>query len=295
VRKCSRQRLFEVLLLSACGLEAIPACGSTGRIAPSVQVTQVIGPSGGKVTSTDGNATIEIPAAALSADTSISIESAPQAPPPPAATLVSTPFTFHPEGQRFLQPVKVTLAFDPALLPASATSNDVVIYTAPEGSADYASLATTLSDRSQVVAAVTHFSTFVAAVAQPSAQTIADAASSSPIDPLCASGGLVGANPPYVTCQNTQVCPSGTYTVSCVNTQTGYMATCCPIRDGSGAGASLGSGCSHSGGVAGKQPGVDAAPPSCSSAPPCPVGAYLQSCTDMADGFDEVCCSLDGG
>src|SRR5258708_39038288 len=90
-----------------------------------------------------------------------------------------------------------------------------------EGSADYATLTTPLSDRNHVVAAVTPFSTFVAAVAQPSAQTIADAASpmgvaasadaasGSPLDPLCASGGLAGANPPYLNCQNTQVCPSG--------------------------------------------------------------------------------------
>jgi hypothetical protein len=56
----------------------------------------------------------------------------------------------------------VTVAYDPEQLPAGDSASDVVIMTAPVGSAAFAELPTTISDATHVSATTLHFSDFVA-------------------------------------------------------------------------------------------------------------------------------------
>jgi ZU5 domain len=136
------------MLLSACG-------GSSSEVA-----TQSIGASGGTV-STSGGASVQIPAAALAATTTITASATPSAATPSGATLVGTPVTFGPEGQQFTTPVTVTLPLTPSELPSGKSAASVVIFTAPAGSTSYTQLTTSVVDATHVSAQVAHFSTFL--------------------------------------------------------------------------------------------------------------------------------------
>ena len=86
------------------------------------RVEQAIGLAGGRVTNSDGDA-VEIPANALGGQTSISLTPSPEAPLPSGFTFVGTPVVLGPEGTQFAQPVTVTLAFDPTLIPAGSSTS----------------------------------------------------------------------------------------------------------------------------------------------------------------------------
>jgi hypothetical protein len=144
--------------LAAC---SSPAGGGPDSGASTVQ--KVIGASGGTVT--NGDTSVTIPAGALSADTTVTVTSTPDAAPPSDATPVGAPYTFGPEGQQFAQPVTVTLPFDASRLPAGAHPSDVVLFTAPAGTTNFVSLGGMLVDSSHVSAQTTHFSVIVAGVA----------------------------------------------------------------------------------------------------------------------------------
>src|SRR5262249_36789887 len=124
-------------------------------------VNMTVGATGGSVTNSDGDG-VSIPPGALPGDTMISVSSTPDAPAPPTAMPVGTPITFGPEGQQFLVPVTVTIAFDPAKVPAGKTASSLSIFTAPAGPTAYTQLVTTVVDATHLSAQVSHFSTFVA-------------------------------------------------------------------------------------------------------------------------------------
>ena len=159
-------------------------------------VVQTVTKEGGAVAGVDG-AKLFFPSGALVTDTTVTITASPEAPMPVSATGVGTPYTFGPEGTTFAKPVTVTLPFDAAKLPAGKTSANIVIYTAPAGSSNYAPLEATVLDPSHVTATTTHFSTFFAGVAKE------------------ATGCSVICGPIDGGCQCRATCQSKTYSVAC--------------------------------------------------------------------------------
>lgn len=145
------------------GLFALLTAGACGGGSKPAATPKAIGPAGGSVSLSDGTK-VEIPAAALSSATVITIAASNSAAAPASATVVGPPYLFGPEGTTFAAPATVTLAFMATRLPPGKTAADVVIFTAPAGSSSYAALPTTVADASHVQATTTHFSIFVPAV-----------------------------------------------------------------------------------------------------------------------------------
>jgi hypothetical protein len=118
--------------------------------------SQVVGTNGGTVTADDGT-TVDIPSGALSEDVTITITPNPYAPAMTQATGLSVPHLFGPEGQRFLQPISVTVEFQPSSLPPGATAKAISVYSAPSNSNSYLPLVTTVADSTHVTAKTTAF------------------------------------------------------------------------------------------------------------------------------------------
>ncbi len=91
--------------------------GKTATATVTVTAGTVIGSAGGTVTSTDGNATVVIPAGALLQPTGISVVPATTF-PASALLIAGTPYDFEPSGTQFAQPVTVRIRYDPAKTPA---------------------------------------------------------------------------------------------------------------------------------------------------------------------------------
>ena len=115
-----------------------------------------VGPAGGTVTSADGTTTLEIPANALGAPVSITVEPALVY---PAATVVIGVFDFGPNGTQFAVPATLTYTYDPASLPPGADPARFVV--AVEESGGWTSLPTTVDTMNHTVSAqVSHFSLY---------------------------------------------------------------------------------------------------------------------------------------
>jgi len=115
---------------------------------------QVVGKSGGTVSAPNGTKVI-IPAGALPADVTISVQENPSAPQLTTAQSVGASYLFGPEGQKFLKTVSVTLPV--TNLPQGSTAQDLVMYTAPAGTSDYKPLPTTVEDATHVTGKTNHF------------------------------------------------------------------------------------------------------------------------------------------
>lgn len=98
------------LALSGCGGDDPASPVDTGG--NSGVTSAVIGPAGGKVATPDGNASLEIPAGALDANTTITI--APRSTPGTLTLVAGTAYRFGPDGTEFKLPVALTLRYDPA-------------------------------------------------------------------------------------------------------------------------------------------------------------------------------------
>jgi hypothetical protein len=127
-----------------------------------------------------------------------------------------------------------------------------------------------------------------------------------------ADGGTGPAGGPYPTCEAAMPCSGFPNTVmrDCMDLGTGYMATCCPTMDPTGAGGSAGAGGTMGGGSAGTgtsagggsggvacfgdgAAGPPGGPyPTCASAEVCSAypGAVIQDCVDTPDGYKATCC-----
>jgi hypothetical protein len=166
-----------VLMVGAGATGALPGCTGSLQATSSGATSSVVGAQGGSVTLSGGTG-VTVPAGALPSNVTVTVTPSPSA-PTPAGTVVGTPYTFGPEGQKFSSPVTVTLAFDPSEIPAGSTAGDIVIYTAPAGTTSYTALPTSIVDSTHASALTTHFSTFVCVV--PSA-TVVTSPPGSPID-----------------------------------------------------------------------------------------------------------------
>src|SRR5262245_54336672 len=104
------------------------ACSDGGGNRASV----TLGPAGGEV-SLSGRASVQLPAGALAVPTKVSVEQVSGAVVPGSLVQASEVYRLKPEGLAFAAPAKVTLAFDPARIPATARAK-IRVYTAPAGS-----------------------------------------------------------------------------------------------------------------------------------------------------------------
>jgi hypothetical protein len=136
---------------------------SPGTSSSGSPASQSIGSAGGTVTSSDGKASVAIPAGALSADVMITITALGIVMAPDVAK-VGGAYQLGPAGTTFAKPVTVTMPYDATTIPPPDTSSTVQVFTADDGSSTFASLPTTLVDASHVSAQSTHFSTYVAGV-----------------------------------------------------------------------------------------------------------------------------------
>lgn len=116
--------LFVAVVAAACSIQTIFPYG-TGT--PPGTASALVGPAGGTVTANDGTS-IEIPPNALSTSVTITIGLAPDAGPLQGATALAVPHVFGPEGTTFAVPACITMTFEPGLLPAGGTEQNVVLY-----------------------------------------------------------------------------------------------------------------------------------------------------------------------
>src|SRR3954454_8199068 len=107
--------IFCSLTLAAVG------CGGGGSSQPGggMPTMKMVGPSGGAVSSSDGNLAVKIPAGALPADVTITTEAATA----PAAGSVGTVYEIGPTGTQFAMPVTLTLHYDMSALGGAAESS----------------------------------------------------------------------------------------------------------------------------------------------------------------------------
>jgi alpha-tubulin suppressor-like RCC1 family protein len=110
--------LFVALALAGCG-----GGGSGGGAAPpATSVTQTVGAAGGTIVG-PGGVTLTIPPDALATDTALTIalDDAGAPPLPAGLPVVGATIALLPHGTTFSVPVTLTLALDPAQVPAGAT------------------------------------------------------------------------------------------------------------------------------------------------------------------------------
>ncbi len=114
-----------------------------------------IGAGGGKLTSADGSVTLDIPAGALEANTTLSIQpitnNAPQG-------IAGAAYRFSPDGQTFKTPVKVTFKYSDALLAGSSAELLWVVTQAKDGSWQALQKSSVNTSTKTVTGEMTHFS-----------------------------------------------------------------------------------------------------------------------------------------
>lgn len=121
-------RFFFILLLSVCIFESctkVPVTTGTEKVAPfptpvgqptGNAVSKQIGAAGGSLSSADGQVTLTIPAGALTATTTISIQPLENTAP----NGIGESYDFLPNGQQFAKPITVTLKYTDAELAGTA-------------------------------------------------------------------------------------------------------------------------------------------------------------------------------
>ncbi|MGE0555358.1 MAG: Ig-like domain-containing protein [Gemmatimonadales bacterium] len=104
--------------------------GRTGSAAISVTDGGLVTQAGGTVTAADGAVTVEIPAGAVSGPLAVTVTPATSLPDLPEGinATVGARYVLGPEGTTFPSPVKVTVAWDPAMAPAWAIPTDFALY-----------------------------------------------------------------------------------------------------------------------------------------------------------------------
>jgi hypothetical protein len=144
----------------ACTLQTILPYGGGPQAGTA---SQIVGAGGGIVTADDGT-TLLIPPMALASDVTITIGLDPSPAPLTQARELAPAHVFGPEGQTFLLPVCVTLAFEPGLLPEGTTQANVVLYAMLPDAGRYAPLPTMAADPTHVTGMTTQLSETMAAV-----------------------------------------------------------------------------------------------------------------------------------
>ncbi|MDB4969673.1 MAG: hypothetical protein JWN44_5362 [Myxococcales bacterium] len=132
-------------------------------IADMASSSALVGSGGGSVSLPDGTK-VDVPAGALSSDTTITIMATATVP----AGSVGPAYVFGPEGQTFAKPVSITVPFVPSMLPTGTTAANVTVMTSPVTNPTFTSLGGAPADASHITAQTPHFSIFGAAAAPAS-------------------------------------------------------------------------------------------------------------------------------
>jgi hypothetical protein len=127
---------------------------------------QRIGAAGGLVSLSDGSGA-DIPAGALTVDTTITATRVSGGSTPENVVAVGPMYVFGPEGTQFRQPVTLKLSFIAAQLPMGTSPPDIVVLTAPHGTTNFTTLAAMAVDATHVATTTMHFSDFVPVVMRP--------------------------------------------------------------------------------------------------------------------------------
>ncbi len=115
-----------------------------------------IGPSGGVASSSDGRASVTVPAGALSQDTAIVVAVASN---PPAGS-IGTAYGFAPEGTNFSQPVSISISYDDTALPGGVTESNLTLGTVTNNQWTAVANATVDTAANVVSGTTTHFSVY---------------------------------------------------------------------------------------------------------------------------------------
>jgi len=153
------KKLFVVL--AAVLLLAIMACSSSKGDDVS---SGNIGSAGGTIVSSDKNATLNVPAGALSNDTTISIAESTEGDPPGA---IAFSYIFTPDGLTFNSAVTVSLKYNTELIPEGINETDLQLAYAQDG--NWVPLAnSTVDTTNHIISAPTnHFSTYATTCGTP--------------------------------------------------------------------------------------------------------------------------------
>lgn len=188
LRTCLRAWVFAaVWVLTSCG-------GSDGT--PPAPANEV-GPAGGTVSGPSGTQ-VSVPAGALAATIAITIEPAGSWPAAPAGTqLAGTVFDFGPDGTTFLQPVTVTLPFDPSQFPPGAAVR--LLHGTSAGV--WEELPGLVVGATSVSAQTMNFSPFVVGVGNTPPFLVSQPADASVLEPATATFSIVVLGTPPITLQ----------------------------------------------------------------------------------------------
>ena len=299
--------IFCALTLAAIG------CGGGSNQQPpggAMPTTQMVGPSGGAVSSSDGNLAVSIPAGALPADVTITTEAAAA----PAAGAVGTVYEIGPTGTQFAMPVTLTLHYDTTAL-SGASESSLRVATFAGGAWQLLPGAVVDTQAKTVSGVTTHLSPYAivtemvgktcatvqtafgcTATGRPTSGGSSSSGGTATTGAGATSGsGTSTCDPP--TCAGaTNVCAQypGAAMDSCVDSPTGYSAACCfpsnaPICFAIGGASSTCAGSTGTGGV------TCPPPPTCDSTTAAMAcagypGATLQNCTNSTSGFTGACC-----
>ncbi|HXU04737.1 MAG TPA: hypothetical protein VN903_27430 [Polyangia bacterium] len=288
------------------------ACGGGGSSKQppggGMPTMKLVGPSGGAVSSSDGNLAVNIPAGALPADVTITTEPAAA----PATGAVGTVYEIGPTGTQFAMPVTLTLHYDAAALNGAAASS-LRVATFAGGAWQLLPGAVVDTQAKTVSGVTTHLSPY-AVVTEEVGKTCATVQTAfgctdtgTPgVDASAGGGTKPPADGTMAAACEVPTCAAATYVCSqypgatmdsCVDSATGYSAACCfpsnaPICFAIG-GASAG--CDTATGPNGAPAGGSTCPPppTCATAAMACAGypgATLQNCKDTANGFTGACC-----
>jgi len=158
--------LLVTVVAAAGGCNGKTSTDNTGNLQPS----GTVGAAGGTVTSSDGQATVQIPAGALTADVTIQIYPVSTGTLPTSSLAIGRTYEFAPPGTTFTKPVTVTLPFDGTKIPTPTNAADVRILTAEDDSQSYTEVPTSPVDGTHVSAQTTHFSRYVPTLSVPQAE-----------------------------------------------------------------------------------------------------------------------------
>ncbi len=125
-------RLYMLLIIFLLVIAAASSCGGGsgggdggGSGGGGGGSSTTIGPNGGTVNSSDGKASVTIPAGALSQETAISVDSIAS----PGAGNIGTAYNFAPDGTTFSLPVTISIQYDDAALPQDVSEQNLKLGT----------------------------------------------------------------------------------------------------------------------------------------------------------------------
>lgn len=110
--------------LACCLLLFFGACAGDS---PNEPLTGSVGPAGGTLAFADGKVRLEVPPGAVTSEVTLTVESATGFPADPKV-VDETVYRFAPEGLQFAEPVRLTLSYDRANIPAGLREGELRLY-----------------------------------------------------------------------------------------------------------------------------------------------------------------------